>query len=85
MSRRHSSDLDLYLISEEVEDSPAVESVEMRDGGLVVETANQVFYVFDSGGPHEQIEQIPEAADQVLVTVQNGFLEFQGEISCSTS
>lgn len=70
MSRRHSPNLDLYLISEDVEDFPAVESVEMHDGGLIVETANQVFYVFDSGGPHEQIEKIPEAADQVLVTVQ---------------
>ena len=79
MSRRHSPNLDLYLISEDVEDFPAVESVEMHDGGLIVETANQVFYVFDSGGPHEQIEKIPEAADQVLVTVQNGFLEFHGE------
>jgi len=79
MSRRHSPDLDLYSISEEVEDFPAVESTEMRDSGLVIETANQVFYVFYSGGPHEQREQIPEAADRVLITVQNGFLKFQEE------
>jgi len=79
MSHRHSPNLDLYMISEEVEDFPEVESAEMQDGGLIVETADEAFYVFDSGGPHEQIEEIPEAADRVLITVQNGFLEFQGD------
>lgn len=79
MSHRHSPNLDPYLISEEVEDLPAVEIVEMRDGGLVVETNSQAFHIFDSGGPHGQIETTPEAVDRVLVAVQNGFLEFQGE------
>jgi tRNA1(Val) A37 N6-methylase TrmN6 len=80
MPYRHPPDLDLYLISEELEDFPAVESVEMRDSGLAIETIEEAFYVFDSGGPHEQIEQIPGTADHVLVPVQNGFLEFQEEI-----
>lgn len=79
MSSRHSPNLDLYLISEEVEEFPAVNTAEMRGGRLVVDTANQTFYIFDSGGPHEQIEEIPESADRVLVTIQNGFLEFQKE------
>jgi len=78
MSHRHSPNIDLYLISEEIEDLSAVETSELDDRGLVVETENQVFFIFDSGGPHEQIEKIPEAAGRVLVTVQNGFLEFQG-------
>lgn len=79
MSRRHSPDLDLYSISEEVEDLPAVENTELEDDGLTIQTANQALFVFDSGGPHEPIPEIPRNADRALVTVQNGFLEFQGE------
>ncbi|ELZ06175.1 N-6 adenine-specific DNA methylase domain-containing protein [Natrialba chahannaoensis JCM 10990] len=79
MSSRHSPNLDLYLLSQEVEDSPAVNAAEMRGGGLVVDTANQAFYIFESGGPHKQITEIPESADRVLITVQNGFLEFRDE------
>jgi len=79
MSSRQPLNIDLYVISEEVEDFTAVKTVEMHSGGLVVNTANQAFYIFESGGPHEQIDEIPESADRVLVAVQNGFLEFQKE------
>jgi hypothetical protein len=57
MPRHHSANLDLYSISEEVEDFPAVESTEMCDSGLVIETATEAFYMFYSGGPHGQRER----------------------------
>lgn len=79
MFSRRSPNLDLYLISEELEDFPAVKTAEMRSGGLVSHTANQAFYIIDSGGPLGQIEEIPESADRVLIPVQDGFLEFQRE------
>lgn len=79
MSRGHYPDLDLYMISEDLEELSEVESTDLRDDGLVIETEGPSFYIFVPDGPREQTKQIPEVADRVLVAVQTGFLEFHGE------
>ena len=68
------TDLDLHLISEELEATSDVSSTALTEGGLQIQLEDHVLRLFYPVGPHrEPIES--EDADRVLFATGRGYLE----------
>ncbi|MFB6216256.1 MAG: N-6 DNA methylase [Candidatus Aenigmatarchaeota archaeon] len=79
MAHQRFPQLDLHRASEELPDIPSVQSAEMVDGGLLVELEERLVFLIGSGGSEGVMGEVLSEADSVLVSVENGFLEFKAQ------
>ncbi len=74
MPPRQLPNLDLHLISEDVETVAEVCSTRITDEGLQIELKNEVLLLFYPINPHQEAEE-PTDADRVLFATGRGYIE----------